>query len=332
MIKLSSSNNVKKIVLASSLLIAPTLAFSGEMNEGQDLLTNEQLQILQELNEYAQEGDVSTYSIESKSKQGSQVLMGEWNISYNYNGSQADKIVIDGIDTMDDGEIVSIGSYYPNQTGSGIPFACFDKDATVFTCISLPPAGVDFVGFIFSISGNSIDNGFFATASSIEGVFDGFKNPQYPITGSRGTEITEPETIDEDGPFPSGPVADEASYDNTSGEMTIPVLNYKDTQYKVILSLVRADEEKVIFELTDVQQISATSVFSGSSKQAKRSPFDVSQPETTSGSEASFDDASGELIIPVLNLEGDKFRLILVIKSTGVLGKTMFELVTAEKL
>ncbi len=85
--------------------------------------------------------------------------------------------------------------------------------------------------------------------------------------------------------------------------------------------------------MTDAQQLSTTSIFSGSPKQTKKNPFDISQPETTSSSsEASFDDASGELIVPVLDLNGDKFRLVLVIKSTGVLGKTMFELVSMERL
>ncbi len=327
MIKLSSSNNIKKVVLASSLLIAPTLAFSGEMNEGQDLLTNEQLQILQELNEYTQEGDFSTYSIESKSMQGSQALMGEWNISYTYQGSRSDKLVIDGTDTLDDGDIYSVGSYYPGQTGRGIPVLCLDNN-NLYSCVAIPASG-DYVGFLFTLSGDTMNNGFFATSSSIEGLFAGFESQQYPITGSRG--ITNPVLIEEP-PISNGPEGDEASFDNTSGEMTIPVLNYKDTKYKIVLSLVRADEEKIIFELTDAQKISTTSIFSGSSKQAKKNPFETSQPETASSSEASFDDASGELIVPVLNLEGDKFRLVLVIKNTGVLGKTMFELVTAEKL
>jgi hypothetical protein len=192
------------------------------------------------------------------------------------------------------------------------------------------PASGDYVGFLFSLSGDSMSNGFFATSSSIEGLFAGFESQQYPIMGSRGATITEPETIVD--PIIEGPEGGDASYDNTSGEMTIPVLNYKDTKYKIILTLARADEEKIIFELTDAEKTSSTSIFSGSSKQAKKSPFDISQPETASSSEASFDDASGELIVPVLNLEGDKFRLVLVLKNSGGLGKTLFELVSAEKL
>ncbi len=224
MIKLSSSINVKKVVLASSLLIAPTLAFSGEMNEEQELLTNEQLQILQELNEHMQEGDFSTYSVESKSKQGSQALMGEWNVSYTYQGSRSDKLVIDGTDTMDDGEIVSIGSYYADQTGRGTPAFCVDYKA-LYSCMAKPASG-DYVGFLFSLSGDSMSNGFFATSSSIEGLFAGFDSQQYPITGFRGpSETTIPET---ELPITGGPEGDAASFDNTNGEMTIPVLNYKD--------------------------------------------------------------------------------------------------------
>ncbi len=199
MIKLRSSIAMKKIILAGSFLIAPTLAFSSEGYEDQFRPTDEQLQIMQE---FANEGEFLTYSIESKSKQGSQALMGEWNISYTYNGSQTDKIVIDGAETMNDGEIVSIGSYYPDQTGEKMPLMCLDENAASYICIAFPPAGVNFVGFIFSISGNSIDRGFFSTAPSIDGVFDGFVSPQYPITGSRG--ITEPVII-VDPPVSIGP-------------------------------------------------------------------------------------------------------------------------------
>ena len=310
MIKLSRSSNVKKIVLASSLLIAPTLAFSSEMNEDQAIPTNDQLQMLQEMSEYANEGEFSTYSIESKSKQGSQALMGEWNISYDYNGSQTDKIVIDGTNTLEDGEIYSVGSYYANQTGKKQAFFCVDMDS-IYACATEPVAGRDMVGFMFSISGDSINNGFFATSSSIEGLFAGFESQEYPITGSRGAgsgtdpiidpeidPITTPETD------PIVPGNNEASFDNASNEMTIPVLNYKDTKYKLILSLARADEEKVIFELKDVQEISTTSIFSASPRLAKKSPFQVSQPEPTPTSEASFDDVSGEMTIPVLDING----------------------------
>jgi hypothetical protein len=153
---------------------------------------------------------------------------------------------------MDDGEIVSIGSYYPNQTGSGIPFACFDKDATVFTCISLPPAGVDFVGFIFSISGNSIDNGFFATASSIEGVFDGFKNPQYPITGSRGGTTTT--TTTPTPPEGAGPESSEANFDDVTNELTIPVLYYNGSKYSVVLEN-EGNFGKLLFSVKEAKQL-----------------------------------------------------------------------------
>ncbi len=332
MIKLSRSSNVKKIVLASSLLIAPTLAFSSEMNEDQAIPTNDQLQMLQEMSEYANEGEFSTYRIESKSKQGSQALMGEWNISYDYNGSQTDKIVIDGTNTLEDGEIYSVGSYYANQTGKKQAFFCVDMDS-IYACATESVAGGDMVGFMFSISVDSISNGFFATSSSIEGLFAGFESQEYPITGSRGAGSgTDPITAPETDPIVPG--NNEASFDNASNEMTIPVLNYKDTKYKLILSLARADEEKVIFELKDVQEISTTSIFSASPRLAKKSPFQVSQPEPTPTptSEASFDDVSGEMTIPVLDINGDKFSLTLVMKSSGVFGKTTFEVTEIQQL
>ncbi len=230
MIKLRSSITVKKIILASSFLIAPTLVFSSEMYEDQVRLTDEQLQVMQE---FANEGEFSTYSIESKSQQGFQALKGEWNISYNYNGSQTDKIVIDGTDTMDSGEIISLGSYYPNQTGEGIEVACFDRE-TVYSCIVIPSSG-DFVGFIFSISGDSINSGFFATASTVEGLFDGFESQQYPITGSRVDTTAEPPVEVTPNPIAAGPTASEANYDDVKNELTIPVLEYNGSKYSVIL-------------------------------------------------------------------------------------------------
>ena len=327
MTKLSSSKNVKNIILASSFLIAPTLAFSNESYEDQGR-TDEQLQMMQEF--AATEGEFSTYSVEPKSQQGFQTLKGEWSISYNYNGAQTDKIVIDDTYTADDGEIISMGSYYPDQTGGEIPIMCLDTDS-VYTCVSLPPAGVDYVGFLFTISGYNIDKGFFSTASSIEGVFDGFGS-QLPITGSRVDIIVdEPETITPD-PITAGPENSDATFDTTSNEMTIPVLNYKDTKFKVILSLVRADEEKVIFELKDVQKISTSSVFSTSPKQSKVSnPFVTPETSPTSTNEASFDDVSGEMTIPVLHLNGSKLSLVLILRDSGT-GKPLFELIELEQL
>ena len=224
MIKLRSSIAVKKIILASSFLIAPTLAFSSESYEDQVRPTDEQLQMMQE---FAHEGEFSTYSIEPKSQQGSQALMGEWNISYNYNDPQTDKIVINDTFTSDNGRISAIGSYYPNQTGEKQPILCLDEDS-VYTCIS---DGANVVGFLFSISGNSIDAGFFATASSLDNLsFDS----QYPITGSRGGDPVTPEPVTSP-PDSIDPDASEANFDDVTNELTIPVLDYNGSKYSVVL-------------------------------------------------------------------------------------------------
>lgn len=228
--KLLSFNHVKKVLLASSILMAPNLAFSTEIYEDQTELTDEQFIQLQALSDLANQDGYSAYSIESRSKKGSDAIMGEWNISYNYKSPKQDKIVLDSAKKDKDGDIYSLGSYYPNQTGAKQGFFCIDIDQ-LYTCLAGDSTSSNYIGFQFSISGNTINNGYFATASSIEGLFDGFKSKQYPISGSRGTGTQEP-TQPGQKPAVTG---SEASYDDNNNELIIPVLNYNGTKYHVIL-------------------------------------------------------------------------------------------------
>ncbi len=199
--------------------MAPNLAFSTEIYEDQTELTDEQFIQLQALSDLANQDEYSTYSIESRSKKGSDAIMGEWNISYNYKSPKQDKIVLDSTKTLDDGKIYASGSYF-NQAGKEQGFFCFDNDG-LYACLISSPKGTDYTGFQFSISGNTINNGYFATASSIDAMFEGFKSKQYPISGSRSGGGVIPQS--------------EASYNDKNNEITIPVLNYNGAKYHVIL-------------------------------------------------------------------------------------------------
>jgi len=241
-LKSSGYRKVLKIAVTMSVFSLPGLSTADEVSS---------IQVLEEIRENISKtvNDRASYSPKAlqKSRQDLEVLSNtSWELTYSLDGvSHVSKIEIsDNIRASNDGESEGIiGTFFSDVNGgSGDEVACLfvGDDPEVESLI-----GIDYLcaassspltSFGFKISGDSMTNGIVGFGNTIEELAISLAM-KAPMTGSRiGGPIIEDSIGDS-----------EASYDDATNELIIPVVNYKGAKYRVILQ----DTGNLVFTLKD---------------------------------------------------------------------------------
>ena len=227
-------NMANKILLTSCLLILPSVGFSSKSVEGEDEQYEYLKEALVEQRNKLVEGHFSPRDtrLPKRGKQESEAILGTWLLSYSYNSPHTDKFVLDLINKSE-GDFFAQGLYYPDQTGNGVLIVCVDTSSTSYICLT-EISKSEIVTFNMTIKENTITKGFFGTGSTNDIAFKEMESSKYPVTGSRQSGTTKPAT--------------EAIYRDTNRELEIPVLNYNQKKYKVILQ----DQGNLTFTVKEV--------------------------------------------------------------------------------
>ena len=202
------------------------------------------------LNKIISDGSHNSPKASQKSRQDLEVLFNtSWEFSYSLDGAQhvSKMDLSDNISTSSDGTEGVKGSFFRDVNGGNTDgVACLfvgdEPDLGGFLGINYLCAvqGSPFLSFGFKISGDSIVNGIFASGTSAEEMAIDLVTNQAPMTGFRiGSNGS--------GTIPVIPQASEASYDDTTNELIIPVVNYRGAKYRVILQ----DTGNLVFTIKD---------------------------------------------------------------------------------
>ena len=288
-------NYSMKIILGISFLMLPVSGFSKDVSYGTlNLLPEKQalktakrksLENLQRLaTEIKSPIDVSKeklfpYSM-PKSKESIEALMGNWVVTYTIKDTTyTENFVINEFYTSEDGEILGSG-LYPTKEGEIVLCGDLPPDLSAFynteyDCFSISTIdGADlFRTFNFKFSGDTITQGYFALGNTIEETSSIIVSKEIPLTGNRvSTSANQPN----------------ATYNGDTGKLNLPRVSYAGTNYPVTL----INQGDFVFKLQEV----------GSGAQETIPP---------GASDSTYDDASGELIIPSLEYENANYRVIL---------------------
>ena len=232
MITLMNQRKLLKITSTIAALIIPSISFSNDLYE-EELI--EQLESAQAtIQEIVDNKSSYSQTPLPKSREELEPLKGMWILNYNHNETAfTSTINLDEIIIPDGGDEVITGSIVINQGEPEQIIGCAKQEALLVDTL-----GTDFLCttvvepihlYSLRFSDNTITNGFFAKGTLLSASFD-LVDPikRSPVTGSRGSgEVVTPVA-----PPPTG---SEAIYDDATEELTIPVVNYQGSKYRVIL-------------------------------------------------------------------------------------------------
>jgi len=239
--------NNKRLVTLLLVLLPCTGMANEALEEIKQLTINELIhkqRIIEELkrNDLKQENQLM-----AKGKPELEKIFGTWFFSYTFDGvKHTDKLVIDDFFEPDSGDIVASGLLFLNNEGDGQVMICSELPSELVTfygsdydCLS----GSDdtlYQSYNFRISGNTVTNGFYGEGETFEDMSRSIISKNHSVTGSRGSEP------------PTGTSGDnEADFNEVSNELIIPVVNYRGSQYRVILQ----GNDDFIFSVKDAQPV-----------------------------------------------------------------------------
>ncbi|MEE9356119.1 MAG: hypothetical protein V3U75_11065 [Methylococcaceae bacterium] len=233
MITVNKSQQLSKLIFAIAVFSLPSISFSNPIPD------EELIEQLESAHDTIQQliDNQSSYSQTPlpKSREEFEPLKGTWTFNFNHNGTEFTSTVnLNEFAITDEGNEGIGGPLVINQGESERVIACVKLNATLiddlgtdFLCTT-PDA--PFPIYSFRFSGDTITNGFFTIGDTIMEASVNIADPakRSPVTGSRGSgEVVTPVV-----PPPTG---SEAIYDDATEELTIPVVNYQGSKYRVIL-------------------------------------------------------------------------------------------------
>lgn len=243
--KLKGNGYIKffKIALIMSFFSLPSLGSADDASS---------IQLLEEIvgnvDKIVNDGAYKSPKVSQKSRQDLEVLLNtSWEMSYSLGGTaRVSKMELsDNIEPNDnDGEVPGVFFRDVNgESGDGV-ICLFVGDEPDLAILSIdflcPVRGAPFLLFGFKISDNNITKGIFASGNTAMEVSTNLVLNSAPMTGCRidGTAA---------GCKTPPPPASEASYNDRTNELIIPVVNYNGAKYRVILQ----DNGNLAFTLKD---------------------------------------------------------------------------------
>jgi len=153
-----------------------------------------------------------------------EAILGSWVLSYNVGASSyTDRMTMNEIVTTSDGSIMAQGVYDRNQSGKQLMRCLYSPldspTKTDYICVSAT-TGIS-QAFAFSVSGNSITNGFYDRGDSEQAGLP-IATRQNPVTGYRVDSQSTSE-------------ANDVTYYEVGDRIFIPKINYRGNNYRVTL-------------------------------------------------------------------------------------------------
>jgi len=183
MIKLNKIyNKFFTIIITLSVFSIPNIGMSNEKIKEKLIETQHLLSTLSNYNFY-------TAKRTQKSKQDFEAVIGTWVLSYNYeNKAYSSKMELSEFNVRADGTEGVSGTFYLDDSASGVTFACIIPDETLnsqlgtdYQCSTAPPYRMFFLKF----SGDSITKGIFAFGDTDSEVANNLASNSVPVTGTR---------------------------------------------------------------------------------------------------------------------------------------------------